>query len=137
MADLSKLIGKKGRLKKVEYVDNRPPIAEYDDLLRQNHIYKILLMKSSVWKYEKEWRIVVELNHTIGTGKTDAREQPICLFRIPNEAVKKIYYTERTPSKKVDVIKSRISDANNRYGVCEPVKLVLSGTTYDYVEEEC
>ena len=101
----------------------------------QNNIHKLLLMKSEHWRYEKEWRIVVELNHTIGTGKIDARQQPINLFRIPNEAVKEIYYTERTPSEIVDTIKSRIRDANNRYGLREPVKLVLSGATYGYVEE--
>ena len=131
--DLSKLICGKELLKAVTYVNDRPSIERYRELLYQNYIHKLLLMKSDVWQYEGEWRIVVELNHTIGTGKTDAREQPICLFRIPNKAVKEVYYTERTPSDKVDAIKSRISNPNNRYGVCEPVKLVLSGATYDYV----
>ena len=133
--DLSELVCDGELLKPVCYVKYRPPIEKYQELLDQNYIQELLLMKSDVWRYENEWRIVVELSHTIGTGNTDARQQPICLFRIPNKAVKEIYYTERTPSDKVDAIKSRIRNANNRYA-CEPVKLELSGATYDYVLRE-
>ena len=122
------------RLEAVRYTQNRPAITGYEMLPYDDNIYRILLAKSDCWSYENEWRIVVELNHTVGTGTMDSRGQSINLFRIPNGGVKKIYYTERTPSEIVETVNSRVCDANNRYGVHNLVKLVLSDTTYDYEE---
>ena len=93
-------------------------------------------MKSEHWKYEKEWRVIVELKHTIGTGLKDDKGQPINLVRIPNEAVKEVYYTERTPSSRVEEIKKRLGNPNNRFGVTNLTKLVLSETDYGYKEAE-
>ena len=135
IATLRTLTCGKERLKRVKYTKTRLPITGYEMLLYKDNIHKILLMKSEYWSYEMEWRIVVELNRTIETGKIDARGQPVNLFRIPNAGVKEIYYTERTPAEIVDKIKSRIRDANNRYGVRDVDKLVLSDTTYDYEKE--
>ena len=123
------------RLDPVEYRQERPSITGYEVLPDQENVYNILLKKSSYWCYEKEWRLVVELNHTLGTGEIDAHGKPINLFQIPNEGVIELYYTERTPVEVVDRIKNRIRDANNRYHVSDVVKLLLSDSTYDYVEE--
>ena len=134
-AALRRLTQGEERLERVRYTKNRPPIAGYEVLPYQDNMHKILLVKSEDLSYEKEWRIVVELNHTVGTGIIDPRGQPVNLFRVPNEAVKEVYYTERTLTETVDKIKSRIRDANNRYDVRQLVKLVLSDTTYDYEAE--
>ena len=92
-------------------------------------------MKSNLWKYEKEWRIIIQLRHTIGTGIKDDKGQPINLVRIPNEAVKEVYYTERTPRGTVKEINSRLKNPNNRFGVTHTTKLVMSEKGYGYEEE--
>ena len=124
------------RLEPVQYQPEPPLICGYEVLPYKDNIHQMLLIKSEHWKHEREWRIVVQLNHTVGMGKEDGRGQPINLLRIPNEAVRVIYHTERTPDEIVNEIKSRIRDPNNRYGVNSTTKLVLSDTSYSY-EEAC
>ena len=47
-----------------------------------------------------------------------------------------LYYTERTPSESVDLIRDRLADENNRYRAKELRKLILSSTSYGYAEAE-
>ena len=94
----------------------------------------LLSLKGAHWSYENEWRLIVELNRTIGTGETDQHGLPISLLQIPNEAVVSVYYTERTPTESVELISDRLADPNNRYRSGNPRKLILSSTTYGYEE---
>ena len=93
-----------------------------------------LSMKSDLWSYEREWRLIVELNDTIGTGQKDGHDQPINLVRVPNRAVVSVHYTERTPTERVEAVRERLAHPNNRYGVTHPTKLVLSPQRYGYEE---
>ncbi len=104
------------------------------DVLRYDQGYLIGLMafKSEHWSYEDEWRLIVELDQTIGTGKTDARGLSINLVRVPNEAVVSVYHTERTSPDTVDRIRSRLENPNNRYGISRLTKLVASSERYEY-----
>ena len=86
--------------------------------------------KSDHWEYESEWRLIVELNLTIGTGGRDRYGQPLNLFRVPNAAVGRVYYTERTPKGIVSEIDARLQLPNNRYGVRQATKLVLAEDAY-------
>ena len=94
-----------------------------------------LSQKSRHWKYEKEWRLIVESDQTIRAGKSDTRELPINLLRVPNEAVVSVHYTERTPPKVVEEVRKRLADPNNRYTAECPRKLILSTECYAYVED--
>ena len=58
----------------------------------------LLSFKSEQWSYESEWRLIVELSDTMGTGSRDSRGLPINLVRVPNEAVISVLHTERTPN---------------------------------------
>ena len=58
------------------------------------------------------------------------------LVRIPNSAVVRVLYTERTPPESVELIRDRLADRNNRYRVDKLVKLIMSSTTYGYEEAE-
>ena len=91
-------------------------------------------MKNEHWSYESEWRLIVELNRTIGTGETDQHDKPINLLQVPNEAVISVYYTERTPKESVELIRGRLEDENNRYRSASLRKLILSSTSYGYEE---
>ena len=132
---LENLTQGKERLAQVDYQRQAPPaIMGYEVLGIEENIYRLLLIKSDHWKYEMEWRIIIQLKHTVGTGEKDDKGQPINLVRIPNEAVKKVYYTERTPNHTVKEINKRLGDPNNRFGVTRATKLVLAETSYSYKE---
>lgn len=96
----------------------------------------LLSQKSDQWYYESEWRLIVELNRTIGTGEEDQHNQPINLVPIPNEAVVSVHYTERMPLEAVKAIRDRLADENNRYRTDRPRKLIMNTTAYEYEEAE-
>lgn len=134
-AVLSKLTGEDGHLQNVNYGDRPPPIVDPIVIVSpESNLPKLLSVKSKHWSYEKEWRLIVELNRTIGTGEKDQHGLPVNLLRIPNEAVVSVYYTERTPSKSVKLIQDRLADPNNRYRAGKLRKLILSSSTYGYEE---
>ena len=102
----------------------------------ESNMVQLMRCKSDHWEYEKEWRLIVELDLTIGTGERDRHGQPVNLFRIPNAAVGKVYYTERTPKRVVSEINRRLQVRNNRYGVGRASKLVLAESAYRYEEAD-
>ncbi len=135
VAVLSKLAGEDGHLQYVNYGDRPPPIIDPKFLVSPEfRLPRLLSVKSKHWSYEKEWRLIVEMSRTIGTGETDQHGLPINLVQIPNEAVVKVYYTERTPSEAVNLITDRLADPNNRYRAEAPRKLILSSSSYGYEE---
>ena len=123
-------------LRPLDYSKKPPFIMDYPVLSDASNILIFLARKSDHWEYEQEWRLIVELNATIGTGQRDAHDQPINLVRIPNRAVTKVFFTERTPAKTVDEVRKRLEDGNNRYRAGHLTKLALSETEYAYVEAE-
>ena len=135
VGELGKLTGPKGCLRSVTYGDTPALISGPIVLVSPESNLPILLsMKSDHWSHEDEWRLIIELNRTIGTGETDQHGQPINLLQVPNEAVVSVYYTERTPRESVKLIRDRLADRNNRYQAENPRKLILSSTAYSYEE---
>ena len=135
---LKKFGGPEGDLRAVQYSGHsgRPPVIMGPVVFSQprSNIPALLSVKSNHWSHEEEWRLVVELNKTVGTGQTDHHGLPINLVQIPNEAVVEVFYTERTPRKDVQRIRERLADPNNRYQAQSPCKLILSATSYEYEE---
>ena len=84
----------------------------------------------------REWRLIVELHETIGTGLKDGRCQPINLLRVPNPGSSRGVHTELTPPATVRKVQERLANANNRYGTVSPAKLVLSDTSFGYQDAE-
>ena len=120
-------------LREIRYESRLLPISVYDVLTEEN-VNALLSFKSNHWSYESEWRFIVELSETIGTGLHDPRGLPINLVRVPNEAVVSVYHTERTPVDAVGRISARLSDPNNRYGTQRLTKLVVSAEHYGYAD---
>ena len=119
----------------MQYV-NKPPFLGGPKVLvsPQSNLTTILSIKSDHWAYEDEWRLIVELTRTIGTGVTDNLGHPVNLVQVPNEAIVCVYNTERTPHEPVKLIGDRLADENNRYRVKNPRKLVMSSISYGYEE---
>ena len=135
LAELNKLACPSGWLRRVKYGKTLVPIyGPVVPVAPDSNLPKLLSYKSEHWSYEQEWRLIVELRRTIGTGKTDRHGQPINLVRIPNEAVVSVYFTERTPTDSVRLVQERLADENNRYRAGKPRKLVRSSTEFGYEE---
>ena len=98
----------------------------------EGYLDVFLSMKSDHWRYESEWRLIVELDQTIGTGLPDTRGLPVNLVRMPNEAVVRVYHTERTPVGAVENVRERLQNPNNRYGTKRLTKLIASAEQYGY-----
>ena len=141
VAAMYQLTGPTGSLRNVTYSDKLTPIVDPNILVSHgSNLSSLLSVKSEQWSYEAEWRLIVELNTTIGTGQTDQQHGvPINLVQVPNEAVVKVYYTERTPRESVKSIEDRLADPNNRYRAGKPRRLILWYTSYAYEEapEDC
>lgn len=131
---LAKLTRREGGLRPVRYGESLPLIAGYE-VLEESNINGLLSYKSSHWEYEQEWRMIVNLNDTIGIGKSDEQGQPVNVVGVPNEAVCRVYYTERTRPDVVAEIVERLSDSRNRYGTNEPVKMIQSTEKFEYEAE--
>ena len=127
---LRAIAGQEEYLRKVDYLDQLPPVIEPATFRPTT----LLSRKSDHWSYESEWRLIVELNGTIGTGEADRHGQPINLVQIPNDGVVSVHYTERTSPESVKLIRDRLTDKNNRYRADKPRKLILSSTSYSYEE---
>ena len=130
---LRSLSRREDSLREVEYRSEVALLGGYIVLSSPESNLDILLsMKSGHWSYESEWRLVVELRETIGTGQSDSLGLPVNLVRVPNEAVVSVYHTERTPVGVVERIRARLKDPNNRYGTHRLTKLVASAERCGY-----
>ena len=137
VAALRQLTGPAGCLRKVEYQD-WPALITGPIVLGspESNLPILLSMKSNPWSYEQEWRLIVGLNRTIGTGEKDHHGLPINLVQVPNGAVLSVYFTERTPPDSVKLIRDRLADPNNRYRAESPHKLILCSTSYGYEDAQ-
>ena len=134
-ADALRSLGRRdGSLREVIYENRVLPIVEYPVLSREENVNILLSFKSDQWSYESEWRLIVELSDTIGTGARDSRGLPINLVRVPNEAVVSVFHTERTSNTVVERVCERLQNPNNRYGIQRLTKLVASPGRYGYVD---
>ena len=122
-----------GSLLRVRYVPEMAPILDYKVLsFPEGNLAHLMSLKSDHWSYESEWRLIVELNETIGTGLHDSLGLPINLVRVPNEAIVGVFHTERTPVDVVARVSARLEAPNNRYGTQRLTKLVASPERYGY-----
>lgn len=128
---LLKLSKKSSAVRPIRYNQEISRFYGYSTINEEN-LFALLSIKSKDWKYEQEWRLIVDLHDTIGTGNDDENGFPINLVRIPNEAVHQVYFTERTPVDTVNEIEKRLSNPNNRYGTTKPIKLLQSARKYEF-----
>ena len=57
---------------------------------------RLLFVKGREWAYEREVRLLVDLQQTRHTKKTDEYDQPIKVIDVPPEAIREIYRGPRT-----------------------------------------
>ena len=62
----------------------------------------LLFVKGTSWAYEKEVRLLVDLNNTRDTGKKDDNCWPIKVIDLPPEAIREIHHGDNTRDTDVD-----------------------------------
>jgi len=135
VSELQKIATGNQRLDAVNYSSDPPFILAHRIFKDEKNLHAALLTKATYWKFEKEWRLTLELGNTSGTGDYDQRKYPINVCTIPNKAVKEVYITERTPNDVVTKINNSLW-SNNQYGTFKPELLVLSLDEYGYEKSE-
>ena len=63
---------------------------------------RLLLVKGMSWAYEKEVRLLVDLEQARDTGKKDSNCRPIKVIDLPQEAIREIYGGANTPEAEVE-----------------------------------
>ena len=132
---LETLVMRAGTLRAVRYANQSIPLPGYQPLSDEGNVGTLLSSKALNWEHEKEWRLIVELDKTIGLGVRDGFGYPVNVLRVPNPAVIGVYCTDRTPKAAVAEIRNRISDPNNRYTAQRVTRMVRSDTGVGYKEE--
>ena len=128
---LKEIAARCGQLGSVCYGQNPPAAISYNVFKSVTNLYEALMTKGSNWASEQEWRLILELKHTIGTGKLIDEEHPFHLCPIPNEAVVEVYYTEQTKQHRIPIIEGRLKNSCNRYGTSTLKKLVQVAGKYE------
>ena len=108
-----------------------PAVAEHPEIA-----LSIMCSKGRPWRYEREWRIVAELKDTIGTENCDRYGMRVRLLRMPNKAVRSVFYTDRTPPKVVADLGTRLGCAASGYVAARVSRMVLADETFEYREAE-
>ena len=79
---------------------------------------RVLFVKGSSWEYEKEVRLLVDLQDARDTGKRASNGRPIKVIDIPPEAIKEIYGGVHTPE--ADLAQAiEIARGENKSGLFE------------------
>ena len=77
---------------------------------------RLLFVKGMGWAYEREVRLLVDLQQTRDTEKTDEYHQPVKVIDVPPEAIREIYGGPRTSKADVERAIKR-SSRREREGV--------------------
>ena len=128
---LENLGGGEESLRQFEYYPG-PPVIFSALHLNEKNLHTIMCAKGIHWEYESEWRLIVDLSETNGTGHEDQHCQPINVTRIPNSAVRSVFYTERTPEEKVNQIRARLYNRRDQYLAVTLKQLSLSKSAYRF-----
>ena len=63
---------------------------------------RMLFIKGRTWEYEREVRLLVDLQTTRDTGKTDNNGWPVKVIDVPPDAIKEIYGGDHTTQSDID-----------------------------------
>src|SRR5262245_60498248 len=74
---------KRGGLRKVVYSEKRPILPPHNEFSTHNVAEILLFTKSPHWSYEKEWRMLHNVEHADVTTGPDPGGNPVYLFKFP------------------------------------------------------
>ncbi len=105
---------KRGGLRPVKYSEKRPILPPHNEFSTHNVAEILLFTKSPHWSYEKEMRMLHNVEHADVTKKPDNGD-PIYLFKFPAETVKEVILGCQMPkplrTEFVDLVKEKYPDA--------------------------
>ena len=77
---------------------------------------RLLLVKGMSWDYEKEVRLLVDLEHARDIGRKDSNDWPIKVIDLPPEAIKEIYSGANTRDADVELA-VQVARGDNKKGL--------------------
>lgn len=119
-------------LRKVSYSDERPNIR-INVRDGSDAGVKMFLTKSNEWSYEKEWRIMLPLEHS--DKKIKSVPHDIHLFKIPFSAISKVIIGARATQETVQEVKEAIS-VNSELNHIKLCKMLIDDKRYELKMEE-
>jgi hypothetical protein len=119
-------------LRKVSYSDERPNIR-INVRDGSDAGVKMFLAKSNEWSYEKEWRIMLPLEHS--DKKIKSVPHDIHLFKIPFSAISKVIIGARATQETVQEIKEAIA-VNSEFNHTKLCKMLIDDKRYELKMEE-
>lgn len=119
-------------LRKISYSDERPNIR-INVRDGSDAGVKMFLTKSNEWSYEKEWRIMLPLEHS--DKKIKSIPHDIHLFKIPFSAISKVIIGARATQETVQEIKEAIlvNSELNHITLC---KMLIDDKRYELKMEK-
>ena len=133
---IAKLAGANGALLPVQYSDRTAPIMGPIVLASpRSNLPKLLSLKSDHWRYENEWRLIVEneRDHR-GREKLTGMGSQSIWFECRTKQWLGCTTPREHPPESLETIRNRLANDNNRYQTDSPRKLVMSSTSYGYEE---
>lgn len=115
-------------LRKIDYRETPPEI----NLMKASGA-EIFFVKSSRWKYEAEWRMLLPLSDSAET--IDKQPFPIYLFAFYPEAVNRIIFGARMNAETKDAIKSKLM-INRELSHVELYEARLDSSSYGIIIEK-
>ena len=111
-------------LRKIDYRD-KPPVIN----LMNTNGSELFLVKSSKWKYEVEWRMLLPLSDS--AELIDKDPYPIHLFKFPAKAVERIVLGAKISDENKRIIKSLMGD--RKFSHVELCQARLDSSSYGIV----
>jgi hypothetical protein len=115
-------------LRKIDYRDSPPEIN-----LMTTSGAELFFVKSSKWKYEAEWRILLPLSDSAEIVYKNP--YPIHLFDFPPKAVKQIIFGSKLNVENKKIIKSKLMSDENLYHI-EQYQACLDSSSYGILIEK-
>lgn len=114
-------------LRKIEYCDSPPVI----NLMKSNGA-ELFFVKSSKWKYEAEWRMLLPLSES--TEIIDKKPYPIYLFDLAAKSIKKLIFGARITHKNMEIFKYLMKE--EKFSYVELYRAHLDSSSYGILIEK-
>ncbi len=124
---------KRGGLRPVEYLKTRPALPAAEEFSTQNVANILLFSKSPHWAYEREMRMLHNVEHADKKITPDDGSPNIYLFEFPAETVMEVILGCQMPKLKQEEITALVKE---KYPSAKLYQAEMSKTDFDLVIEE-
>lgn len=125
--------GKRGGLRNIIYSQTRPSFPSFDDFSNHNPAEILLYYKSTHWSYERELRMLHNLEHADCNKNIDPNGHRVYLFNFPVETVREVILGCQMPALLRNEV---ISLVREKYPNAKLYQAEMSKTEFNLVIKE-